>query len=135
MEELVHGSTYYVAITSVDTEENQSPYSEEFTVSAVDDAGAHSLRHFYLAQNAPNPFAPQTMIRYTLPEAVHVRVIVHDVEGRQVAVLVDEQQEAGARQVTWDGRDRTGRPVPSGLYFYRAEMGQEVMVRKMLMVR
>ncbi|MBN1781304.1 VCBS repeat-containing protein [bacterium] len=88
-----------------------------------------------LYQNHPNPFNPTTTIRYDLPRDSRVRVTVYDIVGREVADIVDENQSAGTYQTVWSGCDRTGRAVPSGVYFYRIEAGEFVRVRKMVLVR
>lgn len=65
-------------------------------------------------ESYPNPFNPQTTIRFTLPEETYVRLTVFDVLGRAIRVLVDGTQEAGPHDVHFDGSS-----LPSGIYFYR----------------
>ena len=59
-------------------------------------------RQFVLYQNYPNPFNPRTEIRFALPEAGHVQLVVYDVMGREVARLIDQPLGAGTHAVTWD---------------------------------
>ncbi len=73
---------------------------------------------YALRQNYPNPFNPTTEIRFYLPEAEHVRLVVYDVMGRQVRVLVDQPLRAGTHAVTWDASG-----LPSGAYLYRLAAG------------
>jgi len=75
----------------------------------------------FLAQNYPNPFNISTKIKYSLPGRSHVKVTVYDILGRTVDVIVDRTQTAGEHTVFWDGKDRFGREVASGVYFYRIE--------------
>jgi hypothetical protein len=70
---------------------------------------------------APNPAAGAARITYTLPEAGPLTLRVFDLSGRLVRVLRDGVEEAGPHGVDWDGRDATGRAVPSGIYFARVE--------------
>ena len=88
-----------------------------------------------LLQNYPNPFNLATEIRYQLPEASEVQIIIYDLLGREVRRLVEERKEAGYRSVVWDGRDGFGREVGSGVYLVRMEAGNFVGVRKMLLIR
>lgn len=67
----------------------------------------------------PNPFNPISTIRYDLPEASHVSLIVYDLLGREVARLVDGDMEPDYHQTVWNGRDATNREVPSGIYIAR----------------
>jgi len=90
---------------------------------------------FTLAQNAPNPFNPQTRIDYDIPKATIVRLEVYNVLGQHVNTLVDGFQEAGSKSVIWDGRDNSGASVSSGVYFYRIEAGDFSMTRKMMMLK
>jgi hypothetical protein len=94
-----------------------------------------------LAQNAPNPFNPSTTIRYELPDGaggaslVRVRLGIYDARGGLVRTLVDGLVEPGVREATWQGRDDRGRPVASGVYFYRLEAGGFHATRKMILLK
>lgn len=90
---------------------------------------------FGVDQNYPNPFNPVTTIRYTLPEASDVRLVIYNILGQQVRVLVNAKQMPGVYSVSWDSRDAYGRSVASGLYFYRLQAGPHVAVRKMLLMK
>ncbi|MCA9755823.1 MAG: FG-GAP repeat protein [Candidatus Eisenbacteria bacterium] len=75
---------------------------------------------------SPNPFTEITSIRFALPEAVHVRLGVFDVQGRRVGCLLDAERAAGPFEVTWTGRDGSQRPLPGGVYFVRLEIHDHV---------
>ncbi len=90
---------------------------------------------FHLGQNYPNPFNPRTMIRFSIPERRTVRLHVYDVAGRLVASLADRAYPAGIHSVTWNGTNRRGEPVASGIYLYRLQAGQDTATRKMILLR
>ncbi len=76
---------------------------------------------FDLQQNYPNPFNPTTTIRYALPREARVSLQVFSILGQQVAELVKDVQGAGYYDVVWNGRNRDGLQVATGVYFYRLE--------------
>jgi len=88
-----------------------------------------------LHQNAPNPFNPTTTIAFDLARDGHVSMLVYDARGRAVATLVDKTLAAGRHMVRFDGRDRHGDRLPSGMYLYRIQSGEFTQVRKMLLVK
>jgi len=88
-----------------------------------------------LAQNVPNPFETETMIRYQLPTLSDVSLTVYDAAGRIVRTLVDERQPAGHKSAIWDGKSSAGRQVGSGVYFCSLKVDKENLVRKMTIVR
>lgn len=90
---------------------------------------------FALHQNYPNPFNPTTTIRYDVPKESHVLIKVYNLLGHEVTSLVDAPQTPGIRTVTWDGRDRFGRPAGSGVYIYRIHAGSVVQDRKMILLK
>lgn len=73
---------------------------------------------FFLSQNTPNPFNAKTVIEYGLPEDAEVEIQITNLLGQKVSTLVSEYQTAGFKRVIWDGRDNSGRDLPSGVYFY-----------------
>jgi photosystem II stability/assembly factor-like uncharacterized protein len=107
---------------------------QEFGVSAVGpDAGQRPA--ILLAQNMPNPVRSGTAIRFALPSAQPVALELFDVQGRLVRSLATGLHPAGEHEITWDGRDAAGREVSAGVYFYRLATGNDVLRRKLLVVK
>ena len=102
---------------------------------AMESTAREIPKKFILYVNYPNPFCSETKIRYALPEDSDVTLKIYDITGQLVRVLVDELQEAGYYTVSWDGKDKNGREVPSGIYFYRIEAGSFVTTRKAVLLR
>lgn len=91
---------------------------------------------FALRQNVPNPFNPATTIEYDVPRGgADVTIAVFDVAGRLARTLVDGFVAEGPQEVTWDGRNDAGRPLPSGLYFYRMTAAGFAETRKMVLMK
>jgi len=88
-----------------------------------------------LGQNHPNPFNPRTAIEYSVNAPGHVAIEIFDASGSRVRVLEDVADEAGAHQINWDGRDVDGRPVSSGVYFYRFAGIKGSDTRKMILLK
>ncbi len=89
-----------------------------------------------LEQNFPNPFNPETTIRFTVPPPGRIASLeIYDVAGRRVATLISGEKTIGARAVRWNGRDNDGREVPSGVYFCRLVAGDEIVSRKIVLLR
>ncbi|MBN1212508.1 MAG: T9SS type A sorting domain-containing protein [candidate division Zixibacteria bacterium] len=90
---------------------------------------------FQLYDNYPNPFNPNTIISYDLPDAAYVKLEIFNLLGRKVATLVDGVQEAGHKQVEWRSTDDSGRKVSSGIYLYRLTAGDFAQSRKMILLK
>lgn len=91
--------------------------------------------HYAVEQNYPNPFNPSTVIRYDLPKAGPVSLVVYDINGREVARLVNGEEQAGRYEVRFDaGRVRSGG-IASGIYFYTIRAGSFAQTRKMLLIK
>jgi flagellar hook assembly protein FlgD len=83
----------------------------------------------------PNPFNSSTTIEFALPASGKASLVIYDIMGRKVRELVSGQVSAGIRSTLWDGRDDSGRLVSSGVYIARLTMGNNIAVRKMLMMK
>jgi hypothetical protein len=102
-----------------------------------DDGGSGSLlpSQFSLAQNYPNPFNPETQIAFNIAEAGRARLEIFNILGQSVDVLLDEYVPVGQVIRQWDGRDRNGAEVPSGIYFYRLRHNGASVTRQMVLLR
>ncbi|MCF8412170.1 MAG: T9SS type A sorting domain-containing protein, partial [Melioribacteraceae bacterium] len=91
--------------------------------------------NFALEQNYPNPFNPTTSIRFTLPEAEFVSLKIYDMLGNEIRTVMNSDKSSGTHTAVWDGRDNGGSQVTSGTYIYRLTAGNNVEVRKMLLLK
>ena len=92
-------------------------------------------KDYKLYDNFPNPFNPSTKIAFELPKASHVRLVIYDVVGREVARIADGDYPAGYTELTWNGINRNGEQVSSGVYSYRISTDNWSAIKKMLMLR
>lgn len=83
----------------------------------------------------PNPFNPETRLPLSLDAAADVELTVHDLLGRTVRTLVDGPLAAGEHQLVWDGRDGSGAPLASGVYFARLATARGAQTQRLLLVR
>jgi hypothetical protein len=96
---------------------------------------ARDLAVPYLHQNAPNPFASETVIQFSLPSKMKARVAVYDVSGRLINVLADGVGEPGINRLAWNGKDTHGAQVSPGIYFCRLVTAKHTMQNKMVRLR
>ena len=104
--------------------------TDEVGVSSIDNE-QFTIDNYELHQNYPNPFNPETMISYSLQNNAQIKLKVFDVAGREVCDLVDQKQNKGLHQVSFNGSDLT-----SGIYFYRLSVdGKVVSSKKMMLLK
>lgn len=84
--------------------------------------------------NFPNPFQPETTIRFALDSVGPVDLVVLDVSGRRVRTLLSTTMEPGEHNVVWDGTDDSGRRLSGGIYFWRLSSDGRTLSRKMIMI-
>ncbi|MDZ7860772.1 MAG: T9SS type A sorting domain-containing protein [Candidatus Krumholzibacteriota bacterium] len=88
-----------------------------------------------LYQNFPNPFNPSTTIKFFIPDKRRVTLDIFDVRGRKINTLIDEIKPADRYRTEWNGRNFRGKPVSSGVYYYRLAAGKKVITRKLVLMR
>ncbi|MCG3155935.1 MAG: hypothetical protein DKINENOH_02543 [bacterium] len=108
-------------------------------VGTVSEKNVPSPPHMtQLVQNYPNPFNPETRIVFFVPpSSLQQRVVIKifDLTGRLVRVLFDREIAPGRYEVIWDGRDAHNNELASGMYVYRLEAGDRVIVKRMTLLR
>ncbi len=91
---------------------------------------------FELSQNFPNPFNPSTEILFTVGNDELVSLNIYDIQGRLVSSLIDNSfYSAGSYKMNWDGKNQYGTQVPSGMYLYKLESSNQIVTRKMVLMK
>lgn len=101
-----------------------------FEYSDIVEVEITSPKEFKVSQNYPNPFNPSTIINYSIPEKSQVQIKVYDILGSEVATLVNETQNAGYYDVSFNATN-----LSNGIYFYKIQTGNFVNVKKMLLLK
>jgi hypothetical protein len=131
-----------------------SSWGTQYGWTGVEEAELLTQTYAYaLFQNYPNPFTKSTNIVFTVPgtrtysigengekntvsaEKKRVNLRVYDVTGRLVKRIIDGERDAGYYNIGWSGRDKRGREVSSGIYFYSLRVGDNSSVRKMVLMK
>lgn len=109
---------------------HMSNFEEGDPTSAQPVVSSETPQDVRLSQNYPNPFNPATTIEYAVPEGGQVKLEIFDMTGRKITTLVDEPQQAGTYEISWDASDHS-----SGVYIYRLSAGDIVLSNQMTLVK
>lgn len=104
-------------------------------VSGVEDGSEVIPSSFALYANYPNPFNPTTNISYTIPEQGQVRLTIYNMLGQVVTTLVNEVQNSGTYELTWNGKSEAGINVSTGVYIYQLSTSNFIATRKMMLLK
>jgi hypothetical protein len=128
------GWQVYYKITSIDFSGNESDPASPGTATGVSEIALPQA--FELYPNVPNPFNPATTIGYAVPAGGgEVSLRIFDVNGRLVRTLIDQNETAGRKTITWYGRNDAGQLVATGVYFYRMTAPGFEQTRKMILMK
>jgi hypothetical protein len=129
--------TYYYSIMA----QNGTSVSEKTPLITINTAflsppGLDDLPIEYLLEQCyPNPFNATTTIQYKIPNQTQVNIFIYDLFGRQVLELENGIRNAGNHSVQWNGLDKYGNPVSSGMYLYQIQAGQFTQTKKMVLLK
>ncbi|MCP4569680.1 MAG: T9SS type A sorting domain-containing protein [FCB group bacterium] len=104
-------------------------------VTDVEDVNGPLPGQFSLEQNSPNPFNPLTKIEFYLPRQSKVELSIYNIQGQKVATLINRSLPVGDHEIIWNGTDDAGKPVASGVYFYKIISGDLSQARKMILLK
>ena len=116
------------------TQRVDSHWSYMGALSTVDDNNI-TVDRFELKGNYPNPFNPTTKIRFTNDRSSNVKVTVYALNGEKVATIMNRNVNAGAYDVSWNGKNSNGSIVPTGMYLYDIESDGRRLQGKMLFLK
>lgn len=98
-------------------------------IANVDD-GQSTPTSYQLSQNYPNPFNPSTTIIYSIKNDGIVNLIVYDIQGNELATLVNSEKPSGVYEIEWNASN-----LPSGIYFYQLKTKEYIDTKKMLLLK
>ena len=136
--DIISGESYYFGIkASYSTPTiGDSEYSNiENSGPVSDDDGTIFPVRTALESNFPNPFNPETMIRFAISANTMVVIDIFNIRGQMIRTLVNDFFDRGFHSVVWDGNDGNGNPMSSGIYFYRMTTNEYASVRRMLLIK
>jgi hypothetical protein len=111
-------------------------YLDQPTAIDANDLAAQIPQEFRLMQNFPNPFNPETTIRFAVPTSSDIKIVIYNSLGQKVRLLTEESFSPGYHEVVWNGLDDTGTNMPSGVYFYRMSTEEGIsQVKKLLLMK
>ncbi|WP_337865436.1 FG-GAP-like repeat-containing protein [Ignavibacterium sp.] len=85
--------------------------------SDIEDKEPILFKDYRLYQNYPNPFNPETKVKFALPNTSDVKIKVYNILGKEIKEIMNETRQSGEYEITWNGTDKSGDKVPSGVYF------------------
>ena len=92
-------------------------------------------RDFILHQNYPNPFNPGTRIDYQIFSSGYITLTIFNMRGENVRTVFKSIRSAGSYSLFWNGTDNSGKPLPSGHYFYQLKNNETVETKKMILLK
>ncbi len=110
----------------------QIDYDGKFEYSKEIEVINDTQLKFLLEQNYPNPFNPETVIKYNIPKESYVKLSIFDILGQEVAILINELQNAGTYNYLFSIKNYQ---LPSGIYFYKLKAGNNIDIKKMILTK
>ncbi|KAA3606541.1 MAG: T9SS C-terminal target domain-containing protein [Calditrichaeota bacterium] len=132
--ELQNGELYTYLISDVETNGLETSHNE-MSQSVLFEFQTQEVKRYELAQNFPNPFNPTTTISYQLAKDTKVSLKIYNILGEFVKELKNDFQHQGSYSVDWDGTNKEGKQVSSGVYFYKISAGNFTKTNKMILLK
>ena len=126
--DLINGKSYTYTLAVRDSDGSESVIGERTVTYKLPNI-------VYLCQNRPNPFNPSTSIECTLAEPAHLNLSVYDINGKLVKTIFNGDAPAGSVTTSWDGKNKRGEKVPSGIYFCRLSSAKQTKTIKMVLLK
>lgn len=106
------------------------PYDPKRGVKSLQTPTSLTLESSY-----PNPFNLQAKIDYAIPAATHISLKIYNILGQEINELINQEVQPGYYSIIWNGTDRFGSPVSSGVYLYSLKTPDKVITKKMVMLK
>ena len=133
----VNGKIYIFGGSSIGNPFNVVSSVEVYSVptTSVESTSTKMPIEFTLYQNYPNPFNPETAIRFQIPQSSNVIINIYNILGEEICTLVNTRYDPGYHSVAWDGKDKFGNAVSSGVYLYQLKANGFSQTKKSNLLR
>ena len=105
-----------------------------FALDNISGVGDPTMQRFRLEAAFPNPGRTRTTLRFYLPATLHVDLTIHDIRGRLIRTLVDQDLSEGAHEFQWDGKTDAGERAGAGAYFTRLRTARGILFGRVLWI-
>jgi photosystem II stability/assembly factor-like uncharacterized protein len=126
---------YFFTYNSTSTPGKVGRFTNQTATGINPERPVVTVEDFHLAQNYPNPFNATTNIKFDVPAENPVTLTIFDLLGKEVVKLVDKKMSTGTYTAIWNGLDRSGRQMATGVYFYALKIGNVTKVKRMTLVK
>jgi hypothetical protein len=139
-----NNSMYWYKIVDVDVNGIRTEHGPVYAMPhrdkpIIDPVIGELPNNFTLYANYPNPFNPNTTIRFDIPDLkegmINVKLNVYDITGKKIITLLDGAATPGPYEVKWNGKNKAGYKMPSGIYIYQFISAKYQASRKMLLTK
>lgn len=115
---------------------SQTYYYENKTYTSINETQTSKIYGYDLLKNYPNPFNNATTIVFNIPKPTNLSLSIYNLNGRHIVSLINDQRfTAGRHKLIWNGRNKQGKEVSSGVYFVKLQNGRESEFKKLLLVK
>jgi predicted amidohydrolase YtcJ len=133
-------SPFFIAVVAGDNIETlrsgvQAAYTYSQDLGNATYKYERELIPLFSTRSYPNPFNSDITIGFQLSDAVNVRIVIYNTSGQRIRNLLEKDLPAGHHTVKWDATDNRGKPVASGIYFFRIQAGNSVGQNKVVLVK
>ena len=129
-----NGSTYFYKLIQVDISGKRKEF-KPISAKLESYKNEEKLESFILYQNYPNPFNSQAQISFQVPKYSYISLKVFDLQGKEIVTLTENMYESGNYRINWNGKDKYGNPVPSGIYIYELNTKELFDTKKLIIIR
>jgi len=134
--EIFNNKLYLIYFNSNEPSESDIYFTKkDLSIHSIEEHYINNISVIYLSQNYPNPFNPTTQIDFSLNKGGYTALTIFNIKGQLIKKLVDEYKKRGDYSILWNGKNKDGKEVSSGIYLYRLQIENHCVTRSLNLVK
>ena len=136
LDENVQTGTYIYNVSALFSGNHESEFSEDIIINHVD-FDENELSPVKIGcSNYPNPFNPSTTIKFSIQNDSYIELVIYNIKGQKIKNLANNEFSRGNHSIIWNGDDEFGKPISSGIYYYKLNInGKSEVIKKCLLLK